>query len=168
MRCPKCDRHQNNTVECDACGLIFERYRKIQERRTEEEAQKALAHAKSGNNLKLLQVLVLVVVVAAATYSFTGKQSMPPAGQPAKETAAPAVALSSPADSPAINAPSPPRPAEPEVAAPRANSIERARNATVSIETPWGTGSGFLINKNYIVTNRHVVQLDDEFRSSLY
>jgi V8-like Glu-specific endopeptidase len=76
---------------------------------------------------------------------------------PAAETAAaPAEALSPPKVS------VPPRPAEPEAAVPRTNSIERARNATVSIETPWGTGSGFFINKNYIVTNRHVVQLDEK------
>lgn len=172
MRCPKCDHEQDNTVECDVCGLIFERYRKIQERRNEEEAQKALAHGKSGNSLKLLQILLLVVVVAAATYYFTGKQSMPPAGLPAAETAAaPALALPSPADAPAMKAPVPPRPAEPEAVVPRTNSIERARNATVSIETPWGTGSGFFINKNYIVTNRHVVRLDEkklaEFRQKV-
>ncbi len=162
MRCPKCDHEQNNTVECGACGVIFERYQKIQERRNEEEAQKALTGGKAGNNLKLLQAVLLVVVVAAATYYFTGKQLLPPAGLPAKEVAAPAVALPLPADSPAINAPSPTRPAEPEAVAPRTNSIERARNATVSIETPWGTGSGFFINKNYIVTNRHVVQFDEK------
>ncbi len=42
------------------------------------------------------------------------------------------------------------------------NVIERARNATVSIETPWGTGSGFFVNKNFIVTNRHVVEFDEK------
>ena len=41
-------------------------------------------------------------------------------------------------------------------------SIEEARNATVSIETPWGTGSGFFVNKNSIITNRHVVEMDQE------
>ncbi|PHR26839.1 MAG: hypothetical protein COA36_10970 [Desulfotalea sp.] len=42
----------------------------------------------------------------------------------------------------------------------RYNTIELARNATVSIETPWGTGSGFFISKDYIVTNKHVVEID--------
>lgn len=49
--------------------------------------------------------------------------------------------------------------------------IERARMATVSIETPWGTGSGFFIDKNYIVTNKHVVEFDtgelDDIREKL-
>jgi S1-C subfamily serine protease len=42
------------------------------------------------------------------------------------------------------------------------NVVERAKNSTVSIETPWGTGSGFFVNKNYIVTNRHVVKFDEK------
>jgi serine protease Do len=162
MRCPKCDHEQENSVECEVCGVIFERFRKIQERRSEEEAQRALTPGKAGTSLKLLQAVLLVVVVAATTWYFTGKQSLPPAGGPAKETAAPAAALPSPPDSPAIKAPVPPRPTDPEAAAPRTNSVERARNATVSIETPWGTGSGFFINKNYIVTNRHVIEFDEK------
>jgi S1-C subfamily serine protease len=46
--------------------------------------------------------------------------------------------------------------------APR-NAIERARNATVFIETPWGMGSGFFASTSCdIVTNKHVVQLDEK------
>src|SRR5512138_1182881 len=40
------------------------------------------------------------------------------------------------------------------------SSIEEARDATVSIETPWGVGSGFFISRNCIVTSRHVVKVD--------
>jgi len=41
MRCPKCQQEQNNTVECDLCGVIFARYQKVQERRQEQEAERA-------------------------------------------------------------------------------------------------------------------------------
>ncbi|XOF34428.1 MAG: trypsin-like peptidase domain-containing protein [Candidatus Electrothrix sp. YB6] len=45
--------------------------------------------------------------------------------------------------------------------------VERAKLATVAVATPWGTGSGFFISENYIVTNRHQVEFDrkkfDEF-----
>jgi S1-C subfamily serine protease len=40
------------------------------------------------------------------------------------------------------------------------NPLEHARNATVSIETPWGVGSGFFVKENYVVTNKHVVEAD--------
>jgi len=39
------------------------------------------------------------------------------------------------------------------------NIVERASLATVFIETGWGAGSGFFIDKTcYVVTNRHVIQ----------
>jgi S1-C subfamily serine protease len=39
--------------------------------------------------------------------------------------------------------------------------IARAANATVFVETPWGSGSGFFVDNGcQVVTNRHVVHLD--------
>jgi S1-C subfamily serine protease len=44
---------------------------------------------------------------------------------------------------------------------PASTPVEQARNATVFIKTPWGSGSGFFVTANgYIVTNRHVVEFD--------
>lgn len=46
--------------------------------------------------------------------------------------------------------------------------IEKARNATVYIKTPWGSGSGFFVdNKNHIITNRHVVNVSAEERNEM-
>lgn len=43
------------------------------------------------------------------------------------------------------------------------NSIEAARNATVSIVSPWGSGSGFFVDDTgTIITNRHVIQFDQK------
>ncbi len=161
MRCPKCNHEQKNTVECDVCGVIFSRYQKIQERKKEEAALQTGSEGKPGIGAKLLQVLLLVVVVAATTYYFTAYKAAPP---PVAPSAAAPVEKKATVEVKTVAPSSPPkeisvRPEE-EI---KGNSVERARNATVSIETPWGTtGSGFFINKNYIVTNKHVVQVNEK------
>jgi len=164
MQCPKCNHVQHNTVECEACGVIFAKLQKIQERQKEAEEKKAEKNA-GGNSstLKILQVLLLVVVVAGTTYYFTGSRNQP---VPPVETAKAPEAPPAPAGpqtvqvSKQVSAPPPQKAmAEPVI---RGNSIERAKNATVSIEAPWGTGAGFFVNKNYIVTNRHVVTFDEK------
>ncbi|MCX5863784.1 MAG: trypsin-like peptidase domain-containing protein [Deltaproteobacteria bacterium] len=51
---------------------------------------------------------------------------------------------------------------------PAGTPLEQARNATVFIKTPWGSGSGFFVTANgYIVTNRHVVEVDASQRKAL-
>ena len=164
MHCPKCNNEQKNSLECEACGVIFERYRKVQERKREEKARKLERDEKaekSGTGMKILQVIVLVVVVAATTYFFTSNRqqetSRPIAVEPTpastveqvvvKRQVPEVIAQPQPSQQPAMH---------------RQDVIQRARKSTVSIETPWGTGSGFFVNKNYIVTNRHVVELDEE------
>lgn len=166
MRCPKCKHEQKNTLECAACGLIFAKYRQAVERKKQEEAlllEKAGNAEKSGG-LKILQALVLVVVVAVTTYYFTAYR---------QQKSLEHIAVTAPVDTalPAEELQQPPAQTEAQVvvaqveAPPQAakntqSAIEKARQATVSIETPWGTGSGFFVNENYIVTNRHVVEYD--------
>ncbi len=175
MRCPKCDHVQVNSVECEGCGLIFAKYLKVQERQKAAEESKAGA-GEAGKfpavGMKILQVLLLVVAVAATTYYLTGSRNQP-VSQPQAETAKvpeappPQVAQVKPQAAKVVASVQP----DSEQPVYRGNSIELARNATVSIEAPWGTGSGFFINKNYIVTNRHVVRFDEakltEFRQKV-
>ena len=171
MRCPKCDHDQRDTNECEACGLIFSRYRVVQERKKEVAEKKAVAaDRKSGTAVKFLQIIVLVTVVASATYYLAPVKKGDQPQQPAVES----VAVKQ-------NTPAPQRVKTVEsaqqttvtssTAVPRKNGIELARKATVSIETPWGTGSGFFVNEYYIVTNRHVIELDQskvaEFRKKI-
>lgn len=171
MRCPKCDHDQRDTNECEACGLIFSRYRVVQERKKEVAEKKAVvADRKTGTAVKFLQIIVLVTVVASATYYLAPVKKGDQPQQPAVES----VAVKQ-------NTPAPQRVKTVEsaqqttvtssTAVPRRNGIELARKATVSIETPWGTGSGFFVNEYYIVTNRHVIELDQskvaEFRKKI-
>ena len=164
MRCPKCKHEQENGLECGACGLIFAKYREVQERRKKEAQliENAANTEKKVSGLPVLQVILLVIVVAAGTYYFTGYRQHEVQEQRAVEPGAVATIESVPVQPKVVQVKSPTQQTTPQAAMHGQNAIERARNATVSIETPWGTGSGFFVNKNYIVTNRHVVQFDEK------
>ncbi len=159
IRCPKCAHEQKGRVECDACGLIFARYERHRERQKEIEAAGGADRGSSGAGVKILGIAVLMLLTAGLTYWF-----IRPAGP--NESPAPSVAVvpqPAPAQAPlAEKRPVASKAAvQPQVQG-SGSSLEQARNATVSIETPWGTGSGFFVNKNFIVTNRHVVEMDQE------
>lgn len=159
MRCPKCQQEQNNTVECDVCGVIFARYQKVQERRQEQEAQRASEQGKRRLPL-LLSLVLLVAVLAGTTYYLMGTMKQP---QTVQQGASPAPTAEVEKPEPKPVAKTPQLREQQPAAVASGNVIERAKNATVSIETPWGTtGAGFFLNQNYIVTNKHVVQFDEK------
>jgi len=170
MRCPKCSNEQRDANECEACGLIFSRYRVVQKRKKDVAEKKVLAAGrKSGAAMKFFQIMLLVAAVATATYYFAPvkkvNQQQPAAESVAIEQTTPAPQRAKTVKSPQQNT------VKSSTAVPRINGIESARKATVSIETPWGTGSGFFVNEYYIVTNRHVIELDQdkvaEFREKI-
>jgi serine protease Do len=159
MRCPKCSNQQQNTVECRECGLIFEKYAKFQERKREREQQQ-IEVEKSSNSGRYLSTFLLVAVSVAATYYFTrpatenNPQSSNQIAQLTKDAGGEAAATN-PAKLAPKKSTSMPAPVG-------ATAIEQARRATVSIETPWGNGSGFFVDKNYVVTNKHVIEFKEE------
>lgn len=164
MRCPKCNHEQYDTQECEKCGIIFDKYRRFQEQKQQKLKQATEQKEKSSGIIKALSLAIIVIVAAGTTYYFTGyKKSAVQPVEPshvAQQDAAvqKEVVKQQPAQSKRSQ-----RNEELRAAAKKAmtrNPIEFARNATVSIETPWGTGSGFFINDSYIVTNRHVIELD--------
>lgn len=171
MHCPKCKHEQRDTNECEACGLIFSKYRAVQERKKETETEKSMvAGRKPGLAMKSLQTFVLVAVVAFTTYYFTSADKENEPGQSVTESASGKRNITAPQKIKPVNN-SEKIGAAPLITNSERNGIELARKATVSIETPWGTGSGFFVNQYYIVTNRHVVELDqnkiDEFREKV-
>jgi len=171
MRCPKCNHEQRDVKECESCGLIFTRYRAVQERKKESEARKIAARAKRfGNAMKFFQIVLLTAVVAGTTYYFVRVKSGDNQSHPLSDRQT--VQKTKPVKNAEkhINSDN----GEKSASRPSAfngNSIELARKATVSIETPWGTGSGFFVNKYYIVTNRHVIEINkakiEEFREKI-
>lgn len=159
IRCPKCSHEQTNTVECASCGLIFARYERYLERKKETEAAGGTRRESSGMTAKILGGVVVVLLAAGLTYYFVQPVEQEKVTQPkVVSTPQPQPEQNQAAEKRPVNTASP----EKQVVQHRGNSIENARNATVSIETPWGTGSGFFVNKNYIVTNRHVIEVDQQ------
>lgn len=169
MQCPKCKHVQRNTIECEACGVIFAKYKKFQEKKRAEQEQRELAQSSGKSWIMYVVIAVLAGAAAGGTYFFlgsTGKEiavtdSVKPASVNTEMISEPVASVERPR----------PRPAPVENFGPPANPIDHARRATVMIKTPWGTGSGFFVNKHYIVTNRHVVEFDEsklvEFRDKV-
>ena len=162
MECPKCHHVQSNTVECESCGIIFEKYREYLQRVEDQKYQQP--EKKSGSTSLLLGIAAVVIAVVIyvlipdpennihfqdTTVQKHGDVIQKPAVKIKKSN------VNSIANM--LMKEFPPR-----------NNIEKADLATVFIKTSWGTGSGFFINKKcQIVTNKHVVQYNkDELESA--
>jgi serine protease Do len=171
MRCPKCDHEQRNSTECEACGVIFSRYRAVQKRKKNEETEKVLLHKKHfGRVMQFFQVILLVAVGASAMYYYTSLRKGSEPSQSVTEVIAVEQSTVTLQRGEPVKKENQTKVAS-SVSPSRGNGIEFARKATVSIETPWGTGSGFFVSANYIVTNRHVIEFDKskiaEFREKI-
>jgi S1-C subfamily serine protease len=155
-RCPKCGHEQSGQVECAACGLIFARYYQRQTRLAAN-ASKQQARPAMSSVPRLLAVTVLVFGTSLLTWYFAVHHD---SGQNAPLPVAPAVSATAQqagneASHPVL--PPPQAPTEAPAAVSANNAIINARQATVTVKTPWGSGSGFFITDSYVITNRHVV-----------
>lgn len=175
MKCPKCGFIQTDNRECTKCGIIFEKYEAFQERKKRVSLQDNRSSGKGIFSLITGMVIVAGVSVAVGlhlmqaekpadnTLSVSTDQSNLVAAQEPRPGAAPAqIERLQP-----LLGSDQGRGVEPEGLAGQlaqnfagtGSPLESARNATVSIVTPWGSGSGFFIDRfGTIITNRHVVQ----------
>ncbi|WP_028583361.1 trypsin-like peptidase domain-containing protein [Desulfogranum mediterraneum] len=174
MKCPKCGFVQPRSPECSQCGIFIDKYLAAQARK--EELRQAAADQPVGRSFPLMSLVGLLAVVAAAGWWLLGLRTAPvpqevapelavvekiqaggradqgPGGQPTR---------SSEQLSPVESAPGDGLAGQLATSFGVSNAIEAARNATVSIVTPWGSGSGFFIDPHgTIITNRHVVEYD--------
>lgn len=159
-QCPKCSHRQRGGEECDACGIIFEKYEQFLKK------QQAKVHAESSTGKKrgpaILVLLVMILTTGAgAAYYFRYYDS----GSTSSTKKVPEIVQNEPEIIPETDAiPIVSERDEQDQPAGKQTSLSlaEAREATVSIETPWGSGSGFFISENFIVTNKHVVILDEK------
>jgi S1-C subfamily serine protease len=163
MQCPKCGNEQATSFECEACGIIFEKYKK-----RAASAGSLSSKGSPGRNFTLY--IVFAVALFSVSMLLFSLLKPPEESQvvPIGEGTAEAIK-----EKPLINEKSNTEVIKEkpltgiakelyESYRPR-NDIEEARNATVFIETPWGIGSGFFIDNDcHIITNKHVIKLDEE------
>jgi S1-C subfamily serine protease len=170
IRCPKCSHEQTNPIECEACGLLFRKFEQIRERKQQVQAPPAApapfesAPRQSSPFLNIGLALALVATTAAGTYWFITKTGQPAPSPPMQQPTesqpqtAPAPMPQSLQEDVHITAPAAIEPAPVSTT----SAIEQAKKCTVVIITPWGaSGSGFFLNNNLIVTNKHVVEHDN-------
>ncbi len=180
MQCPSCGHKQSNSLECERCGIIFDKYLKRQERLASERALSEKEGEKpkvKGGIPGLVAGLVIGLLIGGSTFyyfSITTKEA---------SVAAPGEALQHQHGEEVSQRQSRVEGRQKTASFswqsenggldglarqlaenhPIANSVEGARNATVFIETTWGSGSGFFISQNgLIITNRHVIKMNDK------
>ncbi|TVT70218.1 MAG: trypsin-like serine protease [Denitromonas halophila] len=155
MDCPKCGHSQSNTEQCESCGVFFEKYAQYLAEKEAMASAKRAPRRSGGDDapgfplVKSAIALVIVLGGAFAIFGGDGADTAPVEGAPAAVASTPSQPQGGIAAK--LNKSHPPR-----------NAIEAARNATVFIQTPWGSlGSGFIVSADCrVVTNRHVLHFD--------
>lgn len=162
MKCPKCHHVQAEAQECRKCGLIFAKFEAFEKKKKEQaEQKKATEQRRSSSFGRALQIIIVVILAAGGGYYFANQKSETlPQSKSTTLLESPDIHKDKATDRVVTEGEG--RDAEKSTSMTVVSPIEKARRATVSIETPWGTGSGFFVARNYVVTNKHVV----EFKNS--
>jgi len=162
MKCPKCGHEQDNTFECESCGIVFEKYEQIQARLRVHETSKPIeisrrmGSPKSKSPYYGLLGVAFGIIACLVFYRFFLYSDN-------KETKNEELAKRRPAQEETIKGEKKIEVIKlaPYTSRSTSDYIARAANATVFVETAWGSGSGFFVDNGcQVVTNRHVVHLD--------
>lgn len=162
MECPKCGHEQDNTFECESCGIVFEKYEQIQARLRVHETSKPIEISRRMGSPKskspyyaLIGVAFGIIACLALYRIFLYSNN--------KETKNEELAKRRPGQEETIKGEQKIEVIKlaPYTSRSTSDYIARAAKATVFVETPWGSGSGFFVDNGcQVVTNRHVVHLD--------
>jgi S1-C subfamily serine protease len=159
-RCPKFSSKITNEVECETCGILFEKYFQAEARKKAEAEQVTIEATGSGNRRVVILVSLVIISTFVVAIYFWGRSHfsldrvrvdnpvIAKENQNIKEKSGqPATVIKiETLDKKSIDE----------------KFIQRALNATVSVHTPWGSiGSGFFIGEHAVITNKHVVMFDD-------
>lgn len=177
MKCPKCGYRQAEQPECGRCGVIFAKYAAYQEKRKHAQHRRQPVKKKQQAGILFLWGAVALSVAGIGVWLVDrfapADTSMLVTSKP-KTLHSPDVQADSAAHEKRFSL------AEKDTFArlspvseglagqlnedfPIKAPLDAARNATVSIVTPWGNGSGFFVDRyGTIITNRHVVQFDPD------
>lgn len=170
MDCPKCGHKQQDDVRCEACGIYFEKYRRLQTKTQSADSDLSRRPLESGlrNTIKIVFVTCAVIGLGLVVYTKASRTTKnPPVAIVLAPQRDPLPVLSGEPDSTATEKRQPQLTglaAQLAKSNPPGNIIETARNATVFIKTGWGAfGSGFLVDAEcHGVTNRHVLEFNPD------
>ena len=143
-RCPKCSSKITNKIECRSCGLLFERYFKAEALKRAEEKARAQKKTKARQVISTVVSLILVAIVCGAGFYYYNNRT--DGADEANSSPNKALKQQTIASTPAAGG------------AEDSANVSRAKQATVSIATPWGSGTGFFVTKDLVVTNKHIVE----------
>jgi len=170
--CPKCSSKLTNKVECTSCGLIFDKYFQAEARRKAQAEKDAEKKERFRKHVLVALSGLILAGIAAAAFLFWVRTDVPPVTkQDASLPDNSRDGVEQDAERPDVQ-----KPKDIGVIGKGGDGdkqfIQNAINATVTVETPWGAvGSGFFINENSLVTNRHVAEFNikdfDVFRKKV-
>lgn len=158
MKCPKCDHEQSSEIECEACGIIFEKYLRMLElfdhpiHTISDRAPSLISRFRPPRWLNIAVSLTLVWAILNYGFRLGTATETPEAHSVAHSTQPSRSGMSKQLYD--IKKPG--------------NAIESSQLATVFIETPWGSGSGFFIDTSCrVITNKHLLTIEEDEVTSL-